>query len=233
MSTDFMIAIIGGGPAGVSAAVRAAQRGARHILLESKSRLFGTVQEFPKAKPVMATPEHTRMISDLPFEAGSREAVIEGWSRVVHQSGINVRLNAEVTDVSGSEGFFEITLADGETITAEYVVMAIGLGGGARRLEVPGAERNPYIQYRIDDPEEIEGEDVVVVGKGDSAIEDALALARKNRVTMVFRGDRFDRAHPTNARRIKEALHQGAIRAFANAELEAIRGRHLFFSQAA
>jgi thioredoxin reductase len=233
MSTDVMIAIVGGGPAGLSAAVHAAQRGVSHILLESRSQLFGTVHEFPKSKLVMAAPESTTVISDLPFEAGSREAVIAGWARAVQQSGASVRLNAEVTRISGSQGNFEIALADGETITAEYVVMATGVRGGARRLAIPGAEQNPDVQYQVDDPDEIEGEEVLVIGKGDSAIEDALALAGKNRVTMLFRGDRFDRAHPANARRVQEAIRHGAIRAYANVELERIQGRHLHFKRAA
>jgi thioredoxin reductase len=153
----YAIAIVGGGPAGISAAVHAARRGVSHVLLERKSRLYGTVHEFPKSKPVMAAPATVPVLSDLPFGPGSRESIIAAWAEVVQKTEVNFRLNAEVTNITGSLGNFEIRLADGDTIRADYVVMAVGLNSNCRKLTVPGAEVDSRVQYQIDDPEEIEG----------------------------------------------------------------------------
>jgi thioredoxin reductase len=232
MTVHYAIAIVGGGPAGISAAVHAARRGVSHVLLERKSRLYGAVHEFPKSKPVMAAPA-TPLLSDLPFAPGSRETVIAAWAEVVQQTEVNFRLNAEVTNITGSLGNFEIRLADGDTIRAEYVVMAVGLNSNCRKLTVPGAEVDSRVQYRIDDPEEIEGEDIVVVGKGDSAIEDALALADRNQVSMVYRGNDFSRVQPSNARRLRDALRRGVIQAYAHSEPQSIQGDRLLIQRAA
>ena len=232
MGKDFTIAIVGGGPAGISAAVHAAQRGVSHVLLESKARLFGTVDEFPKSKPVMAAPDDMPMLSDLPFGPGSRESVIEGWASVVRKSGVNVRLQAEVTGITGQMGEFAISLAGGETVTAEYVVLSVGVHGNRRKLPISGADVNPRVHYRIDDPAAIQGEQVVVIGRGDAAIEDALALAANNEVAIVHRGDGFGRANPTNARRIEDAIRKGAIQAYGHAELKGIADRALVIDEA-
>jgi thioredoxin reductase len=233
MPGEFMIAIVGGGPAGISAAVHAARHGISHVLLERRARLFGTVHSYPKAKLVMAAPEDAPILSDLPFEAGPRETVLDSWANAVKTSGINVRLTAEVVGITGQKGEFILTLADGGTVKAEYVVLAIGVRGTLSRLRIPGADDNSRIQYEIQDPEEISGERVVVVGRGDSAIEDALALSSGNEVAIVHRGEGFERANPSNARRLQEAIRSGRIRAYANVELKAIDGRQLVFAQGA
>jgi hypothetical protein len=61
-------------------------------------------------------------------------------------------------------------------VRAEHVVLGIGLQGNIRKLGVPGDDL-PFVQYQLDDPDEYSGETIVVVGAGDAAIENALALA--------------------------------------------------------
>ena len=56
MSEAFQIAIIGSGPAGMSAANRAAARGMSHVLLEKTDHLSDTIYRYQKGKHVMATP---------------------------------------------------------------------------------------------------------------------------------------------------------------------------------
>ena len=100
-------------------------------------------------------------------------------------------------------------------------------------MGIPGEAGHPAIQYKVEDPAKICGEDIVVVGAGDSAIEDALALSVNNQVSMVYRGNDFPRANPRNARRVAEAIGSGAIRAYPEARLERISGQQLLFSQGA
>ncbi|MDO9487153.1 MAG: NAD(P)-binding domain-containing protein, partial [Sphingomonadaceae bacterium] len=56
MSERYRIAIIGSGPAGLSAAARAAARGLPHVLLEKTDHLSDTIYKYQKGKHVMATP---------------------------------------------------------------------------------------------------------------------------------------------------------------------------------
>ena len=72
----FGIAIVGSGPAGLSAAARAARLGLSHVLLEKTGHLSDTIYKYQKGKHVMATPNQLVLRSDMDFDAGKREAVL-------------------------------------------------------------------------------------------------------------------------------------------------------------
>ena len=62
MGVEYLIAVIGSGPAGMSAAARAAKNGQSHILLERAPHLTHTVYKYPKRKHVMAAPHRLEVI---------------------------------------------------------------------------------------------------------------------------------------------------------------------------
>jgi Fe-S-cluster-containing hydrogenase component 2/thioredoxin reductase/CRP-like cAMP-binding protein len=208
MSDRFHIAVVGSGPAGLSAAGRAAfydkqKREAdpahqyTHVLLESFEKPAKTIQRYQKGKHVMAEPGFLDLRSDFDFAAGSREVILDGWENRVGDADVNVRYNTEVTKIEGQQGDFALSLKDGSVIHAEYVILAIGLEGNPRKLGVPG-EDLPIVQYTLDDPSAQSDETIVVVGAGDSAIENALALAKQNTVAILNRRDEFSRAKEGN-----------------------------------
>ena len=210
MAVDYLIAIVGSGPAGMSAAARAAKEGKSHILIERAQHLNDTIFKYQRHKHVMATPEILPLRSDLAFKEESREEVIESWTRDVEGAQVNLRLNAEVTAITGERGNFEIALVGGEKITAENVVLAIGVQGNIRKLTIPGADL-PSVQYQLDDPDEYKGEEIVVIGTGDAGLENALGLSANNNVTIVNRGADFPYAKPANAALIQAAISKGDI----------------------
>jgi len=75
----FKIAIIGSGPAGLSAAAHAASRGLSHVLLEAEAHLSNTIYRYQKGKHVMAEPEILPLRSPLSFKAGTREVILKAW----------------------------------------------------------------------------------------------------------------------------------------------------------
>jgi thioredoxin reductase/Fe-S-cluster-containing hydrogenase component 2/CRP-like cAMP-binding protein len=210
---SFDLVIVGGGPAGLSAAARAADLGQSHLLLESSPAHANTIQRYQKGKHVMAEPMLVPLRSDLGFVAGTREAVLESWQQGVDQLKVNVRYRSEVTSISGSRPQFQLSLTDGEVIEAKSVVLAIGLQGNPRKLGVSG-ENDTSVQYTLDDPDEFDGETIVIVGAGDAAIENAVALARNNTVIIVNRRDEFARAKEGNLTLITRAIDDGAINCF-------------------
>ena len=212
MAATYQIAIIGSGPAGLSAAGRAAalDRAAgssapRHILLEGFAEHAKTIQRYQKGKHVMDEPGYLDLRSDFAFEAGTREAILGEWQSGISRTGLNVRYNAEVIGIRGSRGAFDLTLKSGETLSAENVVLAIGLEGSPRRLGVPG-EHLPGVQYHLEDPDEFRDETIIVVGAGDSAIENALGLAPQNRVYIINRREEFSRAKEGNLNAVLAAI---------------------------
>ncbi|WP_416907102.1 MAG: cyclic nucleotide-binding domain-containing protein [Polymorphobacter sp.] len=204
MSEHFRIAIVGSGPAGLSAAARAAQLGLSHVLLEKTDHLSDTIYKYQKGKHVMATPSQLVLRSDLDFEAGKREVVLGTWDEQTAGHKVNVRLKAEIKSIVGTgapiegsvqkivtrgrDGSSEVkeiqrlappymlTLTDGSTVIADAVVLAIGTQGNPNLMRCPGGNL-PHVQYQLDDPAMYNDEHIFVIGGGDAGIENALGLA--------------------------------------------------------
>ncbi len=215
MDGHLEIAIIGAGPAGLAAAANAAQHQLSHVLIE-KGEIGNTVFNYQLRKYVMAEPGRLPLRGEVPFIAGSREQVLKGWSDAVAACGINV-MRGEVTQLERREGLFEISTG-AEKILAKKVILAIGVQGSPRMLGVPG-EDLPHVTYTLSDPEAFVGQNILVVGAGDAAIENALALMEANNVSILNRTADFPRAKEANSAKILEAIQKGKIRLFANAEM--------------
>ena len=213
MSGKVRIAIVGAGPGGLSAAARAAELGLSHVLLEQSPAHANTIQRYQKGKHVMAEPNVLPLRSPLPFAAGVREHILGEWEAGLERLGVQLRCGAEVTAISGGLGDFRIALKDGGEVSAENVVFAIGLQGNPRRLGVPGDDL-PCVQYTLDDPDEYRDETIVVVGAGDAAIENALGLARRNKVFIINRADEFVRVKEGNLSAILKAIDDGTMGCF-------------------
>ncbi len=185
-----------------------------HVLIEKTDHLSDTIFKYQKGKHVMATPSNLVLRSDMTFEAGKREAILETWDNQSAEQKINVLLNREVTGITGEAGNFTLSFKQGEDLVAEAVVLAIGTQGNPNLLRVSGADL-PHIQYQLDDPTEYIDEHITVIGSGDAGIENALGLAadpaQRNVVTILNRGADFARAKSANVKLLEEAEQDGRI----------------------
>lgn len=219
--THYRIAVVGSGPGGLSAACRAAEMGDSHILLEAKPHLSNTIFRYQKGKHVMAEPSVLPLRASARFDVGAREAILQAWEEDVRERGVNIRYEAEVTAIQRDESCFRIDCADGTRVTADAAVLAIGVQGNPRKLGAPG-EDLPGIQYTLDDPDEYRDEVIVVVGAGDAAIENAVALARRNTVHIVNRKDEFSRAKEGNNNLILQAIDDGQVVCHYNTTVDSV-----------
>ena len=204
MSEIYKVAIIGSGPAGMSAASRAASLGLNHVLLEKTDHLSDTIYKYQKGKHVMATPAQLILRSEQEFDAGKREDILKKWNNRTSELKVNVKYNAEVKAINGTgpaiEGSIQklvsrardgtetvkelqrfappyaIQLTNGETVMAENVVLAIGTQGNPNLMRCPGFEL-PHVTYQLDDPYTVLDQHIAVVGTGDAGIENARGLA--------------------------------------------------------
>jgi cGMP-dependent protein kinase 2 len=207
------LAILGSGPAGLSAAARAAQRGMSHVLIEKTDHLSDTIYKYQKGKHIMATPSQLVLRSDMSFEAGKREAILSKWDSEAARHRMNVRLRGEVKAVTGQRGAFVVTLIDGSEVHCKAVILAIGTQGNPNKMKIPGGDLD-IVQYQLDDPRAHFDEDIIIVGGGDAGIENALGLADPdlgNRVTLLQRGPDFSRAKPANVQLLEQAKAQGRL----------------------
>jgi CRP-like cAMP-binding protein/thioredoxin reductase len=203
------IAIVGAGPAGLSAAAHAAALGLRYVVLERARHLADTLHCYQKNKLVMAEPALVPARSELPFAAGSREQILAAFSAFVERGGLRVELGSEVLGVQRNGAALEVRTSQ-KLFRASRLVIALGTQGNPRRLGVPG-EDQPHVVDRLVDPAAHEGDDIVVVGAGDSALEVALALCERNRVHLVVRTPEIMRA--------KESLERDVLLRKASGQL--------------
>jgi CRP-like cAMP-binding protein/Fe-S-cluster-containing hydrogenase component 2/thioredoxin reductase len=221
MADSYKIIIIGSGPGGLSAAARAAEQGISHILLEASPQLSNTIFRYQKGKHVMAEPDALPLRSPLKFEAGTREKILGEWDQGVAALKVNVRYNAEVTKIEATNPGFKITCADKSVIQGEFCVLGVGLQGNLRKMGVKGEEA-PFVQYQLDDPDEYSGETIIVVGAGDAAIENAVALSRQNQVIIINRKEEFARAKEGNLKSITRGIEDKSIECYYNSAPERV-----------
>ena len=131
-------------------------------------------------------------------------------SRAIADRGHDVRLVTVGPVLDG--GGFEVKTQK-ETYQASAVLLAIGRRGTPRKLNVPG-EESPKVVYRLIDPEQYQGQRVLVVGGGDSALEAAVAIAEQkgSKVTLSYRSDAFSRVKEKNRSALKAAEQKGRLR---------------------
>ena len=93
------------------------------------------------------------------------------------------------------------------------VFLAGDIDGGFVQVAAKGEEL-PKVVYSLIDPNQYIGQDVLVVGGGDSALEAAASIAEVSgtQVTLSYRGDAFGRAKPKNRQRVAAAADRGNLK---------------------
>ena len=215
------VAIIGAGPAGISATLMAKKLGLSTVTLEQDS-LGGTVYTFPRSKIVMTAPMDLPLYGKVKLFDTSKGELLKIWNEVIEKHGIEIKEHTKVDEIRPLEsGVFKLITSKGDEILAQKVLLAIGRRGTPRKLGVPG-EDTEKVAYRLLEPEMIEDKKVVVVGGGDSAIESAMLLMAQNEVILSYRKDKFSRLKPKNKARIEEAFNSGKIKPMFNTNLVSI-----------
>jgi CRP-like cAMP-binding protein/thioredoxin reductase/Pyruvate/2-oxoacid:ferredoxin oxidoreductase delta subunit len=210
MRNHFNLIIIGAGPSGLSAAIRASEHEMSYIVLEASQTAASTIRSYQRGKLVMAEPRGLPLRSPLPFSAALRETVLENWENAISQHKLNIRYETKVIDISRLAKHLEVELQDGKKLTADHVILAVGVQGNLRKLDIPGADV-PQVQYQLDDPREFQNETIVIVGGGDSGVENALALTGRNQVIILNRSEDFSNLKESNLNHLMEARQKGAV----------------------
>jgi len=200
------LAIIGAGVSGIAAALEAKQQGLRFAVYEAAEPFF-TIVNFPKAKPIYTYPTDMTPAGSLQFHEKSevKEGLLEDLREQMAAADIEP-INARVERVRRRGGRLELDVhpADGEphTVRARGAIVAIGRSGNFRTLDVPGEELDK-VYNRLHDPQDFCGQEVLVVGGGDSAMETAIALAECGaKVSLSYRRDAFSRPKPENVEKL-------------------------------
>jgi thioredoxin reductase/ferredoxin len=206
----FDVCVIGAGPAGISASLRALELKLKCLTLEQDT-MGGTVAHFPRGKIVMTAPAHLPIVGEVRFTEVSKEKLLSFWNGVIAKTGLSIRTQERVTSITAIPGGFMVKTTKAQH-ACRSVLLAIGRRGTPRRLGVPGEEL-AKVMYRLTDPEQFRGQHVLVVGGGDSALEAAASLSEEpgTTVTLSYRSEAFGRAKTKNRQRVEAAEREGRL----------------------
>ena len=203
--------IVGAGPAGLSASLRAIEKKLNYVTLE-QDEIGGTVAKYPRQKLVMTSPVEFPMYGKFKKTELSKENLLAFWDMVLNRADFHCITGEKVEHIRKSDdGTFTVKSANNEYRT-RAVILALGKTGTPRKLGVSG-ESLPKVMYRLLEADHYVNKKILVVGGGDSAIEAAMGLAHQpgNWVTLCYRGGQFTRIKQRNAKRIEDCMRSGKV----------------------
>lgn len=190
------LVIIGGGVAGLAAAVEAKKAGLRFVVLEA-SQPFNTIASFPVRKPIYTYPTSMDPDGTLKVTASVKEELLEELLGQIREHGIETT-EGRAERIHRAGNALHVALENGESVSALRVIVAIGRSGDYRNLGVVGEDLSK-VTNRLHDPMDFAGKDALVIGGGDSALETAISLVQCGaRVTLIYRKPEFSRPKPEN-----------------------------------
>jgi thioredoxin reductase/Pyruvate/2-oxoacid:ferredoxin oxidoreductase delta subunit len=210
------ILIIGAGPAGIAASLRAIQHKLKYLTLE-RDEIGGTVAKYPRQKLVMTSPVEFPMYGKFKKTELSKENLLAFWDKVLHRADFKVRTGQKVEDIKrGDDGIFTVSSQDSR-YRAHAVILALGRTGTPRKLGVKGEDLSK-VMYRLIEADHYVNKKILVVGGGDSAVEAAMGLAHQvgNKVAVSYRQPQFSRIKERNSQRIAECMKSGKVEVLFN-----------------
>jgi putative YpdA family bacillithiol system oxidoreductase len=216
------VAIVGSGPAGLSAGLEAIHQGLRYVMLEQGS-LADTISKYPRKKLLFAEPLRMPLYGALWIADASKESLLACWQTVIEKTGLRIQSHTRIEAIEKQDGVFRLVAGE-RAFRARRVVLAMGRRGTPRRLGVPGEELDKVL-YDIVEMEVFAGQRMLVVGGGDSAVESSLGLANQagTTVTLSYRGSEFGRVKDRNREKIDAAVAEGRVELLLESQVKEIR----------
>jgi thioredoxin reductase/Pyruvate/2-oxoacid:ferredoxin oxidoreductase delta subunit len=220
------VVVVGAGPAGIATAIGLQARKIPFRLVD-QGTMGGSVAHYPRRKVAMTEAVELPLWGRFGKPSISKEELLKTWNRILDRTGIEVEEGVKVTGIDGEDGRFAVATQRGP-LSANKVVLAIGRRGTPRRLGVPG-EDEAKVVYGLSDPEQYDGQRVLVVGGGDAALEAAIQLAEESRaqVALSYRGAELGRCREANREKFGALVRGGRIEALLPSQVRAIRPREV------
>jgi thioredoxin reductase (NADPH) len=210
--------VVGAGPAGLSASLRAVEKGLSYVTLESED-FGGTVSKYPRQKLVMTSPVEFPLSGKFNKLEIGKEELLAFWKKIAAKAGLKIHTQERVEHIQREpDGAFTIETTKGR-YRALTVVLAIGRRGTPRKLGVPGEELDK-VMYSLIEADHYKSNNILVVGGGDSAVEAAMGLANQvgNLVALSYRQDSFARIKARNLERIEKCMRSGKVKVIFNSK---------------
>jgi thioredoxin reductase (NADPH) len=222
------LVIIGGGPGGIGAVVEAKTLGlGRVMLIEKTENHSHTIRKFYKDKKRVDKDwqgQAVELEGNVAFEDGTKESTLDYFDHLLDDELIDSQFNCEVLKVEKYDDIFTISTSCG-VFHAKHVIVSIGRMGKPNKpnYKIPASVRS-LVGYNLDKCGN--GEKVLVVGGGDSAVEYACDLSDTNDVTLTYRRESLTRPNPTNQEMIKKYVDAGKVKLKLGIDILSVTGEH-------
>ncbi len=184
MSEPYDVIIIGGGPGGIAAAVKAQEAGKSYTVLEKGPRpLQGIIDSYPKGKKVYPTiPRYLEgpfPIDGLtpPPEKIPVEAYVQQVENYVQSRQLNIQYGEEYQDLTEDRSGYHIRTATG-SYGARHVIFAFG-SNIPNDLGIYGEAKT--VRRNLENPQDYIGITTLVIGGGNAAADVVSALSKVKR----------------------------------------------------
>jgi thioredoxin reductase (NADPH) len=256
------VAIIGIGPAGLSAAITARQHNLRYVGIE-QDKVLATIDAYPKGKYVFFKPETMPSRGSIVVEGAGeqREKILDAWTSAMRSNNVAINEGESCKSIKRAEDgdYFTVQTERGVekrrvTYSARRVVLALGNRGTPMKLRLPGEEMKitrdgrteDKVKYKLVDPESYKGRKIAVVGAGNSAIEAAVDLVARrhgdrisfrppeeiNEVTLIIRSDMKNDLKFGNKLQVYQCIDEGKIKVHFGTAIKEIHDTELVLMNA-
>jgi len=210
------ITIIGGGPTGLFASFYAGMRGATSQIVDALPQLGGQLTALYPEKYIFDVAGFTKVLAK-----DMVKALVDQTAQFKPAS----HLNQNVTALKEEDGHF-VLVTETDRFPTRSIVIAAGIGAFSPR-RLPQACAEPWygkgIFDRVANPEDFRGQNIVIIGGGDSAFDWAQQLRdRAKAVTLVHRSDKY-RAHGSTIADVQAASSAGKTTLLPFHELHDVR----------
>jgi len=216
--------IIGGGPGGIGSAVEAKILGLEKVLMIEKTDNHShTIRKFYKDQKRVDKDwqgQEVVLEGNVEFVDGTKESTLDYFDKLLDDEIIDTRFGCSVEKVEKIDNLFSVTSGCGID-RAKNIIVSIGRMGKPNKpsYKIPPS-LGTKINFNLDKCGN--GENILVVGGGDSAVEYACELSNTNEVTLNYRRDSLTRPNPTNQDMITQYVEDEAVRLKLGIDIESL-----------
>jgi thioredoxin reductase (NADPH) len=228
MENIYDLIIIGGGPGGIGSAVEAKVLGLEKVLMIEKTDNHShTIRKFYKDQKRVDKDwqgQEVELEGNVAFVDGTKESTLDYFDKLLDDDVIDARFNCAVEKVEKEDDLFLVTSGCGVD-KARSIIVSIGRMGKPNKpsYKIPASLRT-QVNFNLDKCSN--GEKILVVGGGDSAVEYACELSETNEVTLNYRRSELTRPNPTNQEMIAKYSEDDAVHLKLGIDIESLESEH-------
>lgn len=228
MKEIYDIAIIGGGPGGIASAVESMILGIKDVVLFEKGEGHSTtIRKFYKDKKRVDKDykgQKVELNGNIYFCDGTKESTLDLFDKIIQENGFEAQFQTEVESIEKQGNYFVVHTAKNTTIKAKFIIISIGKMGQPNKpsYPIPTSIKN-LVNFNANSC--VDGEKILVVGGGHSAVEYACVLSESNPVTLNYRRKEFSRINETNQESLSACFENGKIEPKLGVDIQSLEDK--------